>query len=98
MLTTSRFTRWRATPYSALMPLPPIMSRAMRAMSRALPQLLRLRMEVRSTDAVPSSFMRPKRRQPCRPKLISVSISASFFWISWLAAKGRPNCWRSITY
>ena len=46
----------------------------------------------------PSSFMRPRRRQPCRPSAISVSMSASFFWISWLAASGRPNCLRSSTY
>ncbi len=80
------------------MPLPPIMSRAMRATSSALPQLLRFMIEVISTAAVPSSFMRPRRRQPCRARLISVCMSASFFWISWLAASGRPNCWRSSTY
>ena len=74
------------------------MSRAMRAMSKALPQELRLRMDVISTAAVPSSFIRPKRMQPCRPIAISVCISASFFWMSWLAAKGRPNCLRSNTY
>jgi hypothetical protein len=49
---------------SSEMPLPPCMSRAMRAMSSALPQELRL-IEVISTGAaVPSSFMRPRRRQP----------------------------------
>ena len=25
-------------------------------------------------------------------------MSASFFWMSWLAASGRPNCFRSSTY
>jgi len=47
--------------------------------------------EVISTAALPSSFMRPRRRQPCRPRVISVCMSASFFWISWFAASGRPN-------
>ena len=55
-------------------------------------------MLVISTEAVPSSFIRPSRRQPCRPSVISVCMSASFFWISWLAASGRPNCLRSSTY
>jgi hypothetical protein len=48
--------------------------------------------------ALPSSFRRPTRRQPCRPSVISVCMSASFFWISWLAASGRPNCLRSSVY
>src|SRR5881396_2119288 len=51
-----------------------------------------------ATDALPSSFMRPRRRRPCRPSVISVCMSASFFWISWFAASGRPNCLRSRTY
>jgi hypothetical protein len=68
------------------------------AISRALPQLLRLRMLVISTEALPSSFMRPRRRQPCRPRAMSLSMSASFFCTSWLAASGLPNCWRSSTY
>ena len=37
------------------------LSRARRAMSSALPQELRFMMEVISTEAVPSSFMRPSR-------------------------------------
>ena len=89
---------WRITPYSSEMPLPPSMSRAIRAMSSALPQELRFMIEVISTDAVPASFIRPSCKQPCRPSVISVCMSASFFWISWLAASGRPNCWRSSTY
>jgi hypothetical protein len=88
----------RITPNSSEMPLPPSMSRAMRAISSALPQELRFMMLVISTAAVPSSFIRPSRRQPCRPSVISVCMSASFFWISWLAASGRPNCLRSSTY
>ena len=55
-------------------------------------------MEVISTAAEPSSFMRPRRRQPCSASVISVCMSASFFWISWLAASGRPNCLRSSVY
>ncbi|MNN60921.1 hypothetical protein D3C81_1761320 [compost metagenome] len=58
------------------------MSRAMRAISKALPQELRFMIDVISTAAVPSSFMRPNRRQPCSAKVISVCMSASFFWIS----------------
>ena len=37
-------------------------------------------------------------RQPCSPSVISVCMSASFFWINWLAASGRPNCLRSSVY
>ena len=85
-------------PNSSLMPLPPSMSRAVRAISSDLPQLLRFMIEVISTAAVPSSFMRPSRRQPCRPSVISVCMSASFFCTSWLAASGLPNCLRSIVY
>ena len=40
----------------------------------------------------PSSLSLPSWRQEWRPRLISVTASASFFWISWLAARGRPNC------
>ena len=36
----------------------------------------RFMIEVISTAAVPSSFMRPRRRQPCRPSVISVCMSA----------------------
>jgi hypothetical protein len=40
------------------------MSRAMRAMSSALPQELRFMIDVISGAAFPSSFRRPSRRQP----------------------------------
>ena len=86
------------TPNSSEMPLPPSMSRALRAMSSALPHEFRFRIEVTSGAAVPSSFMRPRRRHPCRPSVISVCMSASFFCTSWLAASGLPNCLRSSTY
>ncbi len=80
------------------MPLPPCMSRAIRAISSALPQELRFMIDVISGAALPSSLRRPSRRQPCSPSVISVCMSASFFWISWLAASGRPNCLRSSVY
>jgi len=54
--------------------------------------------DVISGEAMLWSFMRPSRRQPCKPSVISVIMSASFFWISWLAASGRPNCLRSSVY
>ena len=38
--------------------------------------------DVISGAAVPSSFMRPRRRQAFNPSAISVCMSASFFWIS----------------
>ncbi len=34
----------------------------------------------------------------CRPIVISVDMSASFFCINWFAARGEPNCLRSSTY
>ena len=33
----------------------------------------------------------PSCRQDCRPRLISVTASASFLWINWLAPSGRPG-------
>ncbi len=86
---------WRMTWNSPEMPLPPCMSRAMRAMSSALPQLLRLTREIISGATRPSSISRPTRSEPCRPRVISVCMSASFFWKSWVCASGRPNCLRS---
>ena len=43
--------------------------------------------------------LRPSGGRPageaCSPSAISVCMSASFFWTSWVAASGRPNCLRS---
>ena len=50
--------------YSSWMPLPPCMSRAMRAISRALPQLLRLTSDIISGAARPSSNRRPTEGSP----------------------------------
>ena len=47
--------------YSSEMPLPPCMSRASRAISSALPQLLRLSSEIAGGAALPSSSRRPSR-------------------------------------
>src|ERR1700746_2554270 len=52
------------------------MSRATRAMSSALPQLLRLTSEIISGAILPSSSSRPTRRLACRPSVISGSMSA----------------------
>ena len=51
-------------------------------MSSALPHELRLSSDVISGAAVPSSFMRPRRNTACSPSVISVCMSASFFWIN----------------
>ena len=40
----------------------------------------------------------PRAGSRLQAEVISVSMSASFFWMSWLAASGRPNCLRSIVY
>ena len=45
-----------------------------------------------------SSLSRPSLRHECKPSVISVRASAIFFWINWLAARGRPNCFRSMVY
>ena len=37
-------------------------------------------------------------KQACSPMAISVLISASFFWMSWVLARGFPNCFRSNVY
>jgi len=52
-----------ATWYSIWMPLPPCMSRAWRAISGALPQLLRLMSETISGANRPSSNSRPTRSE-----------------------------------
>ena len=74
------------------------MSRAIRAISRALPQELRLTSEIISGATRSSSISLPTRSTDCSPIVISVCMSASFFWISWFCASGRPNCWRSSVY
>lgn len=38
-----------------------------------------------------SSMSLPSCRQDCSPTVISVSMSAIFFWISWFLASGTPN-------
>lgn len=39
-----------------------------------------------------SSISLPNRKQDCNPMVISVSMSAIFFCISWFLARGTPNC------
>lgn len=46
----------------------------------------------------PSSHKRLACRHPCKPRVISVIMSASFFWMSWVAARGRPNWILSRVY
>src|SRR5262249_54499942 len=82
VLPVSRFALTRITWNSSEMPLPPCMSRASRAISSALPQLLRLSIEPGGGAALPASIMRPSRSAPASPSAISVCMSASFFWIS----------------
>jgi hypothetical protein len=65
---------------------------------QALPQLLRFMIEIISGVALPWSIKRPTRSAPCSPSAISVCMSASFFWYSWVPAKGLPNCLRSSPY
>mmetsp|Transcript_31908 Transcript_31908/g.92696 ORF Transcript_31908/g.92696 Transcript_31908/m.92696 type:complete len:264 (-) Transcript_31908:397-1188(-) len=84
--------------YSSLMPLPPSMSLAVRAMSRALPQEFRFTREIISGACWPWSMSRPTWRLPWRPREISVAMSANFFWMSWFDARGAPNCCRSRVY
>merc|ERR1712117_95884 len=62
-----------------------------RAIAKALPQLFLFSREIISGTILPSSLRRPSWRQEWRPRVISVTASASFFWISWFAAKGLPN-------
>jgi len=59
VLTASRFMACRITWYSSQMPLPPIMSRAVRAISKAFPLEFRFKMEIISGATFPSSFKRP---------------------------------------
>ena len=62
-----------------------------------MPQELRFASEMASGIILPSSIRRPSRRQVCRPIVISVCMSASFFWTSWRDDSGRPNSMRSPT-
>jgi hypothetical protein len=74
------------------------MSRAVRAMSKDFMTLLRLRSEMVVGDNIPASFCRLACTTALYPSAISVHMSASFFWTSWLRAKGAPNILRSRTY
>ena len=74
------------------------MSRASRAAANAFSQELRFRSEISGTASLPSSLRRQACRQPWSASDSSVCMMASFFWISWLAASGRPNCLRSSVY
>src|SRR4051812_41307493 len=59
-------------------PFAPCMSRATRATSSALPQELRLSIEIISGAARPSSISRPRRCTAASPRVISVCMLASF--------------------
>ena len=55
-------------------------------------------MEVISTAAEPSSFHAAQAQAALqRQRDLGSHVGASF-WISWLAASGRPNCLRSSVY
>src|SRR5882757_4727845 len=56
------------------MPLPPCMSRARRAISSALPQLLRFISEIAGGAALPASISRPSRSAPARPSAIPAEL------------------------
>ena len=74
------------------------MWRATRALSRLLPQPLRFMIEVISTAALPSSFIRPRRLRPCSASVMSVCMSASFFCTTdSRRAAGRTACDRAHT-
>ena len=91
VFTVSRFCACLMTWYSSTRPFPPIMSLAYLAMSRAFPQLLRFTMEIISGARRSSSFNLATLCTACRPKVISVSISAIFFCCSCIPANGLPN-------
>lgn len=77
-------TPWRQDHTRAARILPPSMSRAVRAMLSALPQLLRLTNEIMSGTILPASFKRATCKEARLPRLISVIMSASFICTSWL--------------
>jgi hypothetical protein len=66
-------------------------TRQARDVQRLAGALLRLSSDTISGLALPSSRRRLRCRQASRPSVISVCMSASFFWINWLAASGRPE-------
>lgn len=98
VFTVSRLTRCLIMWYSSLMPLPPSVSRAILAISSALPVELRLISDTISGVASPNSLSRPTCRHANNPIDISVTMSAYFFWISCVPASGLPNCFRSKQY
>jgi hypothetical protein len=87
---------WRMMGYSLVMPMPPRIWRASRATVKARCTLLRLAMLICAVVARPSLRSTPKRQVSNCALVISVIISASFFWVSWKPAMGLPNWMRSL--
>ena len=95
VFTVSRLAAWRMTWYSSTSPFPPIMSLDILAISSAFPQLFLLTIETISGASFPSSLIYATRCTACKPRVISVTMSAIFFCCNCIAASGFPNYLRS---
>jgi len=74
---------WRPHWYSSVTPFAPRMSRASRAMSRAIETQLRLASEIWPGVSFSASLSRPSRQHSSCALVISETISTSFCWTSW---------------
>jgi hypothetical protein len=89
---------WRMTWYSSWMPLPPCMSRARRAMSSALPQLLRL-IEADHLRRGALLVQQPADAQHGLQAERDLGLHVGQLLLDQLVLRQRPpNCWRSSVY
>ena len=99
LLTVSRFAACRI---HVVLDLDAVARHACRGpggrMSSALPQLLRLTIEIISGAILPSSKMRPTRSEPCSPSAISVCMSGELLLEELRGGQRLPNCFLSSPY
>ena len=84
--------------YSLVMPMPPWICRASRAMVKAMLTLFLFAIETWAGVIFPEFASVPKRQAKSCAFVISVIISANFFWVSWNCPIGLPNWIRSCEY
>ena len=85
-----------ATWYSSRIPLPPRISRASEQTSLAFLALYILASEAIGPVNAPCCCSCAMRKQMSCIVVVSASMLASLFWMSWKLAMGLPNCSLSL--
>ena len=86
----------RITGNALVMPSPPRMVRASRAIASASRTLFSLPTLICVGVSRPASLSRPRCSASSIPFSYSTSMFASFSWMSWVAPIGRPNTSRVV--